>query len=57
MMPENTEMKLVFLWLVSDITMLLPGELNLLHTVFPVGFIWLQHIGKVQISSDSNIRR
>jgi len=31
MKTENTGMKLVFVWLVSDITFLLPGGLNLLH--------------------------
>lgn len=36
MKPENTEMKLVFVWLVSDITFLLPGGLNLLHKLFTV---------------------
>jgi hypothetical protein len=31
MKRENTEMKLVFIWLVFDIKFLLPGERNLLH--------------------------
>jgi len=36
MKPENTEMQLVFMWLVSDTTMLLPSELSLLHRLFTV---------------------
>jgi hypothetical protein len=34
MKPENTDMKPVFKWLVSDITFLLPDELNLSHKLF-----------------------
>jgi hypothetical protein len=45
MKPENTQMKLVFTWLVSDSKFLLPGELNLLETIHCM-LRWLQHIGK-----------
>ena len=34
--PENTKTKLLFLWFVSSITFLLPGELHMLHKLFTV---------------------
>ena len=39
MKPENTEMKVLFPWLVSYDIFLLPGELHLLHKLFTVCYV------------------
>jgi hypothetical protein len=49
-------MKLVFIWLMTANTFLLPGELNLLHKPFTVCCVG-HNIGKILISSASNIGR
>jgi hypothetical protein len=49
---QNTEIKLLLLWLASYVTFSLPGELYLLHTIFTVCCV-----GQIPSSSESNLRR